>query len=244
MTSSQKKRVFLVAALAVISAVVVAPTFFQDQLPDEWPSSAIRLGLDLRGGTYLVMSVKTQEAVQSQLNSMAGSIRMDLRQERIGFRRAKRKGSDLLEVTFHKDRGLKRLEEYVGENYPELIKVDEQKTGARVTVTYRINEMRVVEIEKNAVEQAIEVIRNRIDQYGVTEPVIQRSGEKRIIVQVPESKKYNKQQIIDLIGVTAQLEFRLVADVARPADETIELLDEAKIPVSSGRRRADDRGCR
>lgn len=220
MTRSQKQRVWFIVALVVLSAAWVAPTFIKDKLPESWISDPIRLGLDLKGGSYIVLGVETKEAVKSQLTSIAGSIRSDLKKEKIGLIRAKQRGENAIEFTLLGDRGVGKLDEYVRENYPELSKFDSQAGGSRSIVKYQLSQPKADEIEKNAVVQAIETIRNRVDQYGVAEPTIQRSGLKRIMVQLPEIT--NIDQVKSTIGSVAKLEFRLVADPnSKSMDETV-----------------------
>lgn len=219
MTRNQKQRVWFIVALTLLSVLWVAPTFFEEHLPESWISDPIRLGLDLKGGSYIVLGVETQEAVKSQLGAIAGSIRSDLKKEKIGLIRAKQRGENAIEFTLLGDRGVAKLDEYIRENYPELTKSDTQAGGSRSIIRYQISLQKADEIEKNAVTQAIETIRNRVDQYGVAEPTIQRSGLKRIMVQLPEIT--NIDAVKSTIGSVAKLEFRLVADPNKPADETV-----------------------
>ena len=96
----------------------------------------------------------------------------------------------------------------------------------RTTIEYRLKDVRAAEIEKQAVLQAIETIRNRVDSYGVAEPTIQRAGEKRIMVQLPAIT--NLDQVKETIGSVAQLEFRLVSIPEKPRDE------KSEFPVRDG----------
>lgn len=219
MTRSQKQRVGFIAGLVVLALLLVAPTFLQEKLPEKWIADPIRLGLDLKGGSYLVLGVQTEEAVKSQLSAIAGSIRSEMKKEKIGLIRAKQRGERAVEFTLLGDRGIPKLEEFIREEYPELQQAGSKAGGSRTIVTYELGEMKAAEIEKNAVAQAIETIRNRVDQYGVAEPTIQRAGERRIMVQLPEIT--NIDQVKATIGSVAKLEFRLVADPNRSLDETV-----------------------
>ncbi|MCB0325761.1 MAG: protein translocase subunit SecD, partial [Bdellovibrionales bacterium] len=196
----------------------IAPSFIEG-LPDWWPNRPLRLGLDLKGGSYLVLGVQTEEAIKSHLGAIAGSIRSELKREQVTIVRARQRGVRDVQVVLLDDRGLEKLDAYIQENYPFLVRGDLEKTGRRVTVTYTLTKEEAVEIEKNAVIQAIETIRNRVDQYGVAEPVIQRTGEDRVMVQLPDIT--NLDTVKETIGSVAKLEFRLVAGVDKPADETV-----------------------
>ena len=215
--ASQKNNILFIAGLALISILVLLPTFVTDGLPLSWPSKAIRLGLDLKGGSYLVLGVQTDEAVKSHLNSVSNSIRLDLKKEKIGLIRSKARFRSLeeggkVELTMLGQKGVNRLREYISSNYPELQNPEIQEKDGRSVVSYSITQDEIKEIEKQAVVQAIETIRNRVDQYGVAEPVIQRVGKKRIMVQLPDIT--NLDTVKQTIGSVAKLEFRLVPQAA------------------------------
>ncbi len=209
MTKSQKQKVFFIAALVVLCCAILAPTFLkEDTLPKSWPFAPINLGLDLKGGSYLVLGVKTEEAVVSQLRSIGSSIKAELKSDGVKGLRVRPIGTNRLEFSLLGDRHLKKLQDLVAKDFNELQPVDSQLGQRRVTLLYEIGQKKIAEIERSAVEQAIETIRNRVDQYGVSEPVIQRVGEKRIMVQLPNVT--NMDYVKRTIGSVAKLEFRLV----------------------------------
>lgn len=227
MTSSQKKRVYFILGLVLLSLILIAPTFIKSGLPEIWPDTPIKLGLDLKGGSYLVLGVKTEEAVKSQLASIAGSIKSELKSKKVGIIRAKQKGERMIAIQLLKlsgDRGkenLAKLDKFMREDFPELTKVDTEKGESRITINYQMAEATAAEIKKNAVIQAIETIRNRVDQFGVAEPTIQRIGVAQIMVQLPDITDIDAVKAT--IGSVAKLNFQLVADVNRNVDETVEL---------------------
>jgi preprotein translocase subunit SecD len=224
MTQGVKQRLIFTIFLAIFSLVFVLPTFIRSGLPDWWPASPLRLGLDLKGGSYLVMGVQTPEAVKSQLNAIASSTRAELKSEKIGLIQSKAQSigdNHLVQFTLLGEKGVERLEQFIAKNYPELTKRNIETSGTRVIATFVLSPTKAAEIEKNAVLQAIETIRNRVDQYGVAEPTIQKVGEKGIMVQLPEIT--NIDQVKKTIGSVAKLEFRLVANPNTPEDTTITL---------------------
>ena len=239
MTESTRNRVYIIGVISIIALVVLAPTFFKGALPDWWPSRPIKLGLDLRGGSYLVLGVQTQEAVKSQLASIANAVYGELKKDKIGIIRAKGKGSNEIEVVMLLPEGdagtanLSQLDKFIRENYPDLSRTGVEKGETRATVTYQIKEQAAALIKQNAVSQAIEIIRNRVDQYGVAEPTIQRQGTDRIMVQLPDVT--NLDTVKESIGSVAKLDFRLVAEADKPADESIELKSK-----EGGRQRLED----
>ena len=233
LTAGQKKRVWLLTGLVVCSLLILlptviaalgdkAPTVFSGDsaLPKWWPAEKLKLGLDLRGGSYLTLAVQTPEAVKSQLTAIAQALKDELKKEKAGVVRAKQVGEREIEVILLREEGVSALERYVREEYPFLESTQTTRDGSRVKVTYSINDAKAEEIQQNSVVQAIETIRNRVDQYGVTEPTIQRSGNDRIMVQLPDIK--NIDSVKQTIGSVAKLEFRLAAEGARAAVDTIE----------------------
>lgn len=223
MTQNQKIRTGGIGLIFLLSVLIILPTFLREHLPSWWyPQSKMKLGLDLRGGTYFVLEVQTAEAVKSQLASIGLAVRSDLRGKNIGILRAKQTGTRSLALSLLNDRKLDELETYMRSNYPQLTKRELVRDQERVQIAYDLSEKDAAEIEKNAVTQAIETIRNRVDQYGVTEPSIQRMHEKRILLQLPDVK--DVENVKKSIGKIAKLEFRVVADNrTKPDTPTVQL---------------------
>ncbi|MDD2943002.1 MAG: protein translocase subunit SecD [bacterium] len=220
MTENTKKRAWFLAAIIAISFVCLAPTFFSDSLPEWWPGRKIRLGLDLKGGSYLVMGVETAEAVKSTLSNTALSLRSELRKEDYPVVKTRQTGDDLLQIILLNNRALEDVKSYVAKQYPELVFREVEDSGARVTLSYQIKADEALNIEKLAVDQAIETIRNRVDQYGVAEPTIQKSGANLIVVQLPDVTDI--ASVKKTIGSVAKLEFRLVA-TGKEIEEAVSL---------------------
>ncbi|MCC6220066.1 MAG: protein translocase subunit SecD [Deltaproteobacteria bacterium] len=212
MTSNQKKRTWFTIALVLISFLVLAPTALKDVLPQAWPSKPIKLGLDLKGGVYLVMGVETAEAVKSRLTSIANTAKPDLRKEKVSIIRARQVGERDVSLVLLNEEGVAAANAYMRDNYPYLKLVGEDKEGRRTTLTYRMDEEEAKEVKRTSVDQAIETIRNRVDQFGVAEPLIQRSGLDRIVVQLPDVTDIDR--VKKTIGSVAKLEFRLVSEAA------------------------------
>ncbi len=236
MTSVKRNELLILIAMVVVSIAILLPTIFamtgaQVELPKWWPAKKIRLGLDLRGGTYLVLGVQTNEAVKSQLNSMAQAVKADLAKERIGVIRTRVSGDRAIQVVMLGDKGSDALEAYVRKTFPMLVRGDSTSENGQFIFTYRLTEERAKEIEKGSVDQAIETIRNRIDQFGVAEPTIQRSGEKRIVAQLPDITDI--ESVKKTIGSVAKLEFRVVTEDAGSAGEArqIRFRDGMTLPV-------------
>ncbi|MGD9763917.1 MAG: protein translocase subunit SecD [Candidatus Binatia bacterium] len=211
MNTSLLYRTLLMLGLTLAAIVILLPTIWQP-LPD-WlgflKSSKVSLGLDLQGGTHLVMQVDTDQAVSNSLEVNADELRRELRKAGVRAPKVERVGTGL-QVTIPADQR-STLIDVVAERYPNL-KVGESET-ADGTLVQRLGlsaeEIRA--IKQAAVEQSLETIRNRVDQFGVAEPIIQRQGERDLLIQLPGVQ--DPERAKELIGKTAVLEFKLVRDV-------------------------------
>ncbi len=190
-------------AVAVVFFLPNTPLF--SYMPEWWqksmPSKGIVLGLDLQGGLHLVYEVEGQKAVETSTERYATLITDNLAKKNIKAD-IKRNG---LEITIAP--GTQEVSDILRSNYPFL---DTRASGQSIVA--KINDKEAAKIEDNAVDQALETIRNRVDQFGVAEPTIVRQGDSDIVVELPGIK--DPRRAIDLIGKTAQLEFKIVDDEA------------------------------
>jgi len=192
------------AALAV-AMIALAPTVVT--VPSWWPLGApIRLGLDLRGGTHLLYGVDLDEAVRQALASSARELELALREVQVGAATVDLEGDTIVVRLADRDR-LGDVRSLVGTRFPDLLAADGEGGGGALVL--RLQERARLHIRNNAVEQALQVLRNRIDQFGVAEPSIQTQGDDEIVIQLPGVQ--DPQRAKALIGRTALLEFRLVA---------------------------------
>lgn len=178
------------------------PGFWKDNMPNK----GITLGLDLQGGVHLVFEVEGDRAVGIATERIAQSLKDIFAKKRLN---ADVGSSGLSIVITPNSQDVRRAAE---DAYPMLSAVE---TGSRLV--YRLPEKEAARIRENAVDQALETIRNRIDQFGVAEPVIHRQAANEIVIQLPGVK--DPKRAIDIIGKTAQLEFKLVDDAAPLAAE-------------------------
>jgi preprotein translocase subunit SecD len=228
---------FLMIGVTVLIAVVFflpnTPLF--KYMPDWWkesmPSKGIVLGLDLQGGLHLVFEVEGDKAVEASAERYVHLLKESLQKKKI--QAEVRRSGQFIEVTPQNS----EITKLIGNEYPTLeTKGDGQKT------ILSISEREKSAIRDNAISQALETIRNRIDQFGVAEPTIQRQGENEILVQLPGVK--DPKRAIDLIGQTAMLEFKIVdeetplavqlpAAVAPGEEETLRQQMAEKLPEGS-----------
>jgi preprotein translocase subunit SecD len=226
MLQNLKWRAVLYTLITVVAVVYLLPTFVK--MPGWWeeylPSEKISLGLDLQGGMHLVLGVETQKAVENTIERDASDIEELYYNERIPFDHIKVVDKTRLEIQITdpavRDKASKLLEE----RFPSLKKTKVEETKDGTVYLLEMDKKEADHIKKSATEQALETIRNRIDQFGVAEPSIQQQGEDRIVIQLPGIK--DPKRAVDLIGKTALLEFKVVDD-ENSVDEAL----KGKVPL-------------
>jgi preprotein translocase subunit SecD len=167
----------------------------------------IALGLDLQGGMHLVLEVQTEKAVEASLERIAGDIKREIEEEDYEVDRVRADIKNKTITVLMVDAiDLKPVEDIM-KNYTAYLQNEGVVREGRGYL-FRLSKEEENRIEQNAVSQGLETIRNRVDQFGVSEPTIQAQGEKRILVQLPGIK--DADRAIKLIGKTARLEFKLV----------------------------------
>ncbi|MFA4916313.1 MAG: protein translocase subunit SecD [Syntrophales bacterium] len=207
----------VIAVIASLAGLVyLTPSLISD-IPSPWknyfPSDKIHLGLDLQGGMHLVLEVDTVKAAETTMERISNNLKETLMDNKVRFRQIEqKKGNIILELPEAVSRG--GLEKILKDNYPDLEIASSETIEGRERVSLKIRDKRVFEIEKLAVEQSLETIRNRIDQFGISEPEIIPEGDNRIIVQLPGITDTTRAK--NLIGKTALLEFKLVDEEHSP----------------------------
>jgi preprotein translocase subunit SecD len=222
-----KWRSIVVLALLVAAAVYLLPTLSKE-LPPWWtkffPTDKIHLGLDLQGGMHLVLEVESQMAVQNAAERLAGEVKDELRNAHVRFLQVERQGEDGVLVLLAQGQDWQPVNNIIKDKYPTLELSTHELDQGQSRVLFKIKAQQVSHIMSLAVTQGLETIRNRIDQFGVTEPDIRREGERRILIQLPGIK--DPQRAIDLIGKTALLEFKLVDE-----QHSLQEAEAGKVPV-------------
>ncbi len=206
MKSFSLKTVFI---LCVILAAVVCllPTFF-----DCWPYKKINRGLDLQGGMHLVLEVQNMKAVETEIERTIQEIKKQLRKENMKHLGITRLNDNSIFAKFKADTDKKGFETILSKNFDNLITPKPRVENNIISYQLSLPEEEIDAIKKMATEQALETIRNRIDEFGVNEPDIRVQGGNRILLQLPGIK--DPERAKGLIGKTAQLTFQLVDDDA------------------------------
>lgn len=214
MLKSVKLRAALVILFLVLSVVFCLPSVVE--ITGAWkkylPSDKIRLGLDLKGGMQLLLELDTDKMLQNIVDRKFNGLKDAMIREGVRFLALDKKENSL-SVTIRAEQK-ENLYNIVGKEFPDLKAGSTKDDGENLVIELLHSEKEMTGIKDNAVYQALETIRNRIDQFGVSEPVIVKQGENQILVQLPGIK--DSQRALDLIGKTAQLEFKLV-DEENPA---------------------------
>lgn len=213
MTKSIQWRGALILLLLVFALVSLAPTFFPQSVPAWWKKTfaPIQRGLDLQGGMHLVLGVDVGKAVESRVDTIVDQMEELLQEKDIPYKRVSRTGTDSLSITLYDQPAAEQVEASMKENFPFLAVADTSQDGSYLTQRYQLSAGEAEAIREYAVRQALETMRNRVDQFGVSEPTLQRQSDNRILVQLPGIK--DPERAIGLLGKTARLEFKLVADV-------------------------------
>ncbi len=195
--------------IPLILAVLLAAVLMAYPLEEK-----INLGLDLQGGMHLLLEVQTEKAVDYGLEQKSDDIKNALEDEDIEVDRVSEDLQNYLIRIILVDTIDVAATEAVLKGYPSLEKIEVRRDGMELVYKLRSDELN--DMMDNAVQQALETIRNRVDQFGVAEPSIQIQGERRILVQLPGIK--DAKRAIDLIGKTARLEFKLLNEVMSAED--------------------------
>ncbi|MEE8084314.1 MAG: protein translocase subunit SecD [Alphaproteobacteria bacterium] len=210
-------KIILIFALCTLGMVLAAPNLFSKQqlagFPGWVPKSTLNLGLDLRGGSHLLLEVDLKAAFKERLADLVQGIRAELRSERIGYSRIGATGEQALVVIRDPDKKARRGRDGQTniERATKLLRQLEPGTevdvsGARITINYTVDARR--RRDNQVLQQSIEIVRRRVDEFGTTEPSIQRQGAERILVQVPGLD--DPERLKKVLGQTAKMTFHLL----------------------------------
>ena len=241
MKTSWWVRFSVLVILVVVSIAVIIPTAFKIDENGSYPiKSKINLGLDLQGGLYMIMGIDFKKVYRDEVQTYARKIESLLKDQEIAMTIGALDASDpmdpkqsfALAKSTDAEAAKKKIKEYFGNTIRITM---EQGEKFQIALASPIK----AQIEEQSVGKSIEVIRNRIDEFGVTEPEITAQGQDRIIVQLPGVRDIERAK--DLIGKTAKLEFKIVNDTI-PGATIMGWLDKAKaagIEYKKGERFSD-----
>jgi len=185
-------------------------------------ASPMKLGLDLRGGVHFLMEVDMQEAMRKIQDQQRDTVRSELREERIRYSSVVRDGNDVV-VTLRTADDYAAAERFINNRYPGYTVLDNEATQE---LRLRMTEAKLKETQDYAISQNVTILRNRVNELGVAEPLVQRQGAERIVVQLPGVQDTARAK--EILGATATLEFRFVDD-----ENSIRDAEMGRVPFGS-----------
>jgi preprotein translocase subunit SecD len=220
----------IIAAILILGAFIYLVPSIGGKLPDWWssllPEDKIHLGLDLQGGMHLVLGVQADKAVESSLERIIEELRQSLRKRKIRYLELERGGTSGILLTLMRGEDRAPLEDIVAAQFPDFSVGKGPFRDEGVSLRLILSEAAKNNIKQMAADQALETIRNRIDQFGVSEPDIRPQEDYRILIQLPGIK--DPQRALKILGKTARLEFKLVDD-----EHSLEAALQGKVPAGS-----------
>jgi preprotein translocase subunit SecD len=210
--------------IALVVCLCAVPNFFPEARVKTWPAWAQRrlvLGLDLQGGSYLLLEIDSNSVKKDKLDVVRDDVRRTLREAKIGYTGLATKG-DSVEVRISKDTdqatALGKLRDLsqplgglLGSSGQRSLEVSDAGGGViRLTVP----QAAITNYVRQAIEQSIQIVERRVNELGTVEPLIQRQGTDRILVQVPGLQ--DPTRLKELLGKTAKMDFRMVDSTVSP----------------------------
>lgn len=203
--------IFLVLSLAAL--FYLFPSFVGD-VPSWWsgvlPADRIHLGLDLQGGTHLILEVKVDKAVENTVERVKEDLRKLLKEKGISLNELARNPGNQIQLKLP-PASSERVRDLLKSEFPNLVLVSSRTGAGELEYLLALHERELRSVRDYAVDQSLETVRNRIDQFGVSEPIIQRRGQQDILVQLPGIQ--DPERAKEIIGKTALLEFKLLDEL-------------------------------
>ncbi len=224
MSTKLKLKILLVLILIFLAGILLLPTFVPNLPP--WFTKYIykgylKLGLDLKGGVHLVLQPDLNKALKHQFESYLHDVKNKLKKQNIVYEFEEKNLSAVFK--FYRKKDIEVFKNELIQNFKELNIEEETQQDKYFTVKISLSKDRIGYIKEHLLDQTLEVIRNRIDQFGVAEAIITKQGRDKIVVELPGIK--NPERAIKVIGQTAQLEFKLVDEEAMKSIDWMALIN-------------------
>jgi preprotein translocase subunit SecD len=203
------------------------------QTTPEWLSglggSPMKLGLDLSGGVHFLMEVDMEKALEARRKVYEGEVKTVLRKERVRYRSLPELNG-AIQLGFADSAALEKAQQLIRKDFPEFEMASVERSEQQV-LRLTLSQAKVVEIREYSIKQNLTTVRNRVNELGVAEPLVQRQGANRIVVELPGVQDTAEAKRI--LGKTANLEFRLAAemDAARASSEMFEFREPGRPPA-------------
>jgi len=214
---ASKGWIITILVITVLSLLLLLPSVAGDALPKWWgrifPDRGINLGLDLRGGIFLLVGVDTDAAVVHELSNIRDFMNQELKKDQILVKGTELKGSTLT-LQFYSQADLDKARTLANENFTDRADI----RAGDLSLSFTLTGAYVRDAEVKAIDQVQQVIENRIQELGLVEPSIQKAGADRVLIQVPGASDRDRQRVIDIIKRSAVLEFKIVKDTGASQD--------------------------
>jgi len=201
-------KTFIVFLIIIFAFVFAIPSIIYKEDTGNWfLENKINLGLDLQGGSYLLLEVESEILFKEELENFSDTIRLLSRENKVKINDINANNDNLF-IRFASSEKLEIIRKKFLENYRDVnVSINNNTIKIQVTNVFK------KAVQEAAIKQSLEIVRKRIDESGTKEPLIQRSGKNRILLQLPGVK--DPERIKDLLGKTAKLTFHMVdEDVA------------------------------
>lgn len=225
MIQSLKMRWLVIVLTLILAFIWLLPNFVKLEEDDWWfTKDKIVYGLDIQGGLHLVMGVDVEGVIREKTARMARSFEQDLQSENLAYSSVTVPDAqrDRMVISVNSAADIVGIKGLIEKNYSSVLQVLSEE-GTQLVVKYY--DVVMNNYKKQVIDQAIEVIRNRIDEFGVSEPSIAAQGDNRILVQLPGIEDAVRAK--ELINKTARLDFRIVSEEMNGA-ELQKLIDETE----------------
>ena len=221
-------RVFVTIIVTLVACIFAAPNF-TNVTASYLPKDSVNLGLDLRGGSHLLLQVDFDHYIKDQYEMLADNLRKEFRDSKLGYRNLK---------PLHDSVTLELRDASDLEDLKKIVRSFDRSLWANDVnskISIRFNDDRLSELRSNVIDQSMEIVRMRVDSTGTKEPIIQKQGEGQILLQVPGAE--NPEALRNMLGKTAKLTFHAVneeADVESavnghaPADSMLAYMEHEK----------------
>jgi protein-export membrane protein SecD len=242
-----KWKIAVVLGVLLVGTILAIPSLMPratlDQMPSWFPKQTVSLGLDLQGGSHLLLEVDMQSLIRERLSGVLDETRTALRNAKVGYTNLAVTGNGV-SLTLPDDASVAKAQEELRKVVAEGMELNAD--GTKLNIGF--SEAGLTQLKQRTVEQSIEVVRRRIDETGTREPTIIRQGEDRIVVQVPGVQ--DPQHLKELIRAEAKLTFHMVQGpggvgaipptmMDLPEEDTAQLLRVEKRPLVAGENLVD-----
>ena len=192
-------------------------------------ASPMKLGLDLSGGVHFLLEVDMDKAIQARLKVYEGDVKSLLRKERVRYRSLPQQ-EVAIQLGFTDEAALEKARDLVQKSFSDFALTTSERNGLQV-LRLEMTPAKLTEIREYSIKQNLTTVRNRVNELGVAEPLVQRQGANRIVVELPGVQDTAEAKRI--LGKTANLEFRLAADAdaGKASTESFEFREPGRRPV-------------